>query len=160
MKYIPLSSGEQAIIDDEDYIKIVSFGRSWYINSTGYVLARYWVGGKARYVSMHNFVLDVVTPQVSSLGLVIDHINHNKLDNRKSNLRLVNRRLNGINRLAGINSVGKTQKYRGVSYQGSNGRRKKKWKAFFCKKTIGYYETELEATSAVKEQLDKALALR
>lgn len=46
-------------------------------------------------------------------GLEVDHINRNKLDNRKSNLRIVTRQQNMCNKGSYINSI---SKYKGVSW--------------------------------------------
>ena len=67
----------------------------------------------------------------------IDHINHNKLDNRVDNLRIVTHQKNGFNR-----------NDKGYSWRKASN----KWQARIVlnKKTIhlGYYETEAEAHTA------------
>lgn len=69
-------------------------------------------GSKKRVVyEMHSYLLG------SQDNLKIDHINRNKKDNRKSNLRIVNNSMNGFNcNLASNNTSGKT----GVSYHKKN----------------------------------------
>ena len=56
-------------------------------NGGGYAVA--WVNGKKQY--MHHLVLP------KKEGFVVDHINGNKYDNRRENLRLITQRGNAIN---------------------------------------------------------------
>lgn len=85
-----------------------------------------------------------------SKELQIDHINGDRLDNRIDNLRIVDNRLNHINRKTHRNG-----RLYGCSFHKAN----KKWKAEIringVKTFIGYYSTELEAHNAYKVELDK-----
>lgn len=59
--------------------------------------------GNDKPIQLSYFILGI-TPKE---GLVIDHINHNTLDNRKSNLRLTTYRVNAINKvIQGNNTSG------------------------------------------------------
>lgn len=136
MKEISISKGFKAIIDDEDYFKIVQYnwhysngyarrGLSWSRNS----------GLKRQYKPMQNEILEC------PIGLEIDHINHNRLDNRKSNLRIATRSQNIINR----KSYNITR----------NIRKESKYEAYYCyltvnKKTItiGSFKTPHQASLA------------
>lgn len=90
MKYIPLSGlagkGLRAIVDDEDYAELSK--RKWYLDRGGYAIA----GAREKQAVMHRVVAK--TPR----GMITDHINHDKLDNRKSNLRICDRATNNQNR--------------------------------------------------------------
>lgn len=76
------------LIDDEDYDKIKDF--KWYVGVNKKY--RYYVGcgfnfgekgkRKQKTIQLHRFIIDC--PE----GMVVDHVNHNTLDNRKSNLRI------------------------------------------------------------------------
>lgn len=80
---IPLSAGQYAIIDQEDYEKVSQ--KAWYYKksrSTGYAVWRGKINGVKSTVLMHRFVLDAADTRE------IDHKNMNGLDNRKCNLRL------------------------------------------------------------------------
>jgi len=96
---------------------------------------------------MHREVIKV------GCGLVVDHINHNGLDNRKSNLRVATRWQNAQNRR-------KTSKrtasiYKGVSWN----KRDKRWFAEIrvndkCR-DLGYFEDETAAAKAYDEAARK-----
>ncbi len=79
---IKTKSGSKIIADLEDYKKLSKY--SWCISKTGYAVCN---TGK-KVVRMHRYILD------AEPGKVIDHINHNKLDNRKKNLRICSQQEN------------------------------------------------------------------
>ena len=112
MKKIRLNNtGHYALIDNQDYDWIMSFGR-WYENDRGYAVKRVKVDGKNKTIRMHKLINN--TPD----GLVTDHINGNKLDNRRKNLRAVSIQINAWN----TKLVNRHKKYdlpAGVSYDKS-----------------------------------------
>ena len=131
-------------IDDEDYFKIK--GKTLCITETK--------GGiYAKTHKMTNYVLEqkLVHRLVMSepINMEVDHINHNTLDNRKENLRLVTHRQNMRNQLSRTKKAGRSSQYKGVCWV--TGR--KKWKAQ-CRmkngknKCIGHYLDEKEAAKA------------
>ena len=101
MKKIKLTQNKYAIVDD-DYEWLNQF--KWHF-SKGYAARS--VGGRKnkKYVWMHRLINN--TPK----DLFTDHINRNKLDNRKCNLRSVNKSQNGLNREKPKNN---TSGYKGV----------------------------------------------
>ena len=109
MKIIPLTKGYEAVVDDEDYEKLVSMG-SWHYDRYAKRVPQ------KKPVYMHRVILSA--PDNKS----VDHINGNKLDNRKSNLRLCEQSDNSAN------SGNRTGKYKGVSWDKS----RRKWIAFVC----------------------------
>lgn len=127
---LPLTSGLHTIIDADDYIKL-PLDSSWCTFTGGYVRSNV-------YGILHRIIIEV------PCGLQVDHINGNKLDNRKSNLRIVNSKQNIRNRPA---SYG-TSPYKGVSYFPTV----KKWRAQIradgARKHIGLFATQEEAASA------------
>lgn len=76
------------LIDKEDLEKFQKY--TWYFNSNGYAESMDY---QNKHIKAHHIVIGH-PPQ----GLVTDHINRNRLDNRKSNLRFVTPRENSINR--------------------------------------------------------------
>lgn len=101
--YVILSNKKDAImlcdLDDWEKLKIYC----WSLNKLGYAEAR--VNGKTRL--FHHFVIDC------NNKLVRDHINRNKLDNRKTNIRIVSHSGNNINKSYknkfGINGIYKNK---------------------------------------------------
>ena len=69
----------RAIIDIEDVDK-VNF-TSWYLDKNGYVVSK-CKQTKNKGIYLHRLILNAEKMDV------VDHINHNTLDNRKENLRL------------------------------------------------------------------------
>lgn len=88
------------LIDTEDLSK-TQIGK-WYVNSKGYI-----VNKKDRNIRLHRLVLGITN------DLLIDHINGNKLDNRKANLRICDKFQNQHNRNKSRNN---TSGYKGVYY--------------------------------------------
>lgn len=109
MKEVILNNtGNKAVIDDDDYDLVTSFGK-WYENDSGYAIKKTRLNGKNISIRMHILVNN--TPK----GLHTDHINGNRLDNRKSNLRTVTAAINSWN----LNSKRKGKKYdlpTGITY--------------------------------------------
>lgn len=104
---IPLTQGKVAIVDDADYADVSQY--EWHINAgTGYAARRDWQA--KRYVLMHRHIL--AAPQ----GINVDHINGDKLDNRRSNLRLATTAQNAHNSRG---NTGAQSSYKGVSVYGN-----------------------------------------
>ena len=81
-------------------------------------------------------------------GKVVDHINRNKLDNRRSNLRIVSYGFNNRNK---DKRVGASSKFKGVYLHHSN-----KWQAYInidgkrC--SLGLFEKEEDAAARYQEE--------
>jgi hypothetical protein len=94
--YIINKQGEQFTIklDADDLERLIEFNRPWHVawnkNSNGYYVGccEYLiaVNGKPTYKIhyLHRWVFNYLE------GTIIDHINHDMLDNRKCNLRITN----------------------------------------------------------------------
>lgn len=81
MKKLKLTCGKEVLLDDDVYEVIPK--TSWYLvrkeahnSNTDYV-------AHDTYGKMHRYILNLVDPTQ-----IVDHINHNGLDNQKSNLRI------------------------------------------------------------------------
>lgn len=87
MRKVPLvgrkGKGKCAIVDDKDYEKVARY--RWHYGG-GYAISDFGV-------RMHRFIMN--PPQ----DLVIDHINHDRLDNRRSNLKICTQFENSQNRI-------------------------------------------------------------
>lgn len=107
MKEIQLTNGYKAIVDDEDFDYLSKF--KWYahFNQYGKIYARRAKNqkGKGKWAWMHRVIMN------PPAGALIDHINGNGLDNRRSNLRTCTHAENLRNRKAPRNN---TSGYRGV----------------------------------------------
>lgn len=143
MKYIKLTNGSIALVDDEDFDWISKF--NWYFlkanrSDNGYA----YTTKKGMSILMHRLIMN--TPK----GLFTDHINRNKLDNRKENLRIVTPSENNLNtKLKSTNTSG----YRGVTFH----KEKRKFMSqlsfnnnyFF----LGYFDNPKDASRAYEEKL-------
>lgn len=114
MKEIPVSRGKFAIVDDDDYERLSK--HKWYCNVYGYALRDITVSRKKSHIWMHRAVID--TPP----GMDTDHINGNRLDNRKCNLRACSASENMRNRPKQTNN---TSGYKGVFWS----KPAQKWRA-------------------------------
>jgi HNH endonuclease len=96
MKEIPLTRGYVALVDDEDYEWLMQWKWNYHRvkKNIGYATRtdRSSETGKQRTVRMHTAIMGTKT------GFVIDHKNHNTLDNQKSNLRFCTQGQNVCNR--------------------------------------------------------------
>ena len=97
MKKIKLTNCDAfVLVDDEDFEKANS--KTWALTPHGYPRRNESIGkinGKwrQRKLYLHRFLMG------EPVGLDIDHINHDKLDCRRHNLRIVPRDLNLLNRI-------------------------------------------------------------
>lgn len=130
MKEIPVKIKDGsviALVDDADFARLSAY--SWWVSGSGYA--------KRTGVWMHRDVL--------STPLQVDHINGNKLDNRRENLREATRSQNQAHRGAQKNSKSGVK---GVSQRGS------KWRAFIQVKGrtlwLGSFGTKEEAADAYR----------
>ena len=73
MKIVKISQNKEAVVDDVDFDRVSK--TKWSYHHTGYV-----VRGKPQ-ISLHRFILG------ARKGEFVDHINGDKLDNRRENLR-------------------------------------------------------------------------
>ena len=107
--FIPLGpNGCQgyAMISADDVAKVEK--NSWRLDSHGYVIKSIKVDKKTKNISLHHVIY-----KKPDNGMVIDHINRNKLDNRRENLREVSYSLNSANR-SRRKSVKENRPYPGV----------------------------------------------
>jgi len=146
MKEILLTQGKIALVDDEDFEKIIAY--KWHCDcrkNTIYAETDIITDGTRKYKSlrMHRLITN------PSDNLEIDHINGNGLDNRKENLRPVTRRQNLQNY-----HIKKSSRFTGVSWHKHN----KKWQ---CRieinghvKSLGYFMIESLAAEAYNKECD------
>lgn len=141
---IPLTQGKYAIVDPEDFERLNKY--KWYASkggSTFYAVRSAWdpVNKKKRTIKMHRQIINPPYP------LVVDHINHNGLDNRKANLRPATKSQNTINK-ACIKQKGAHSKYHGVTWQKSINKWQAQIRINSIQTIIGYYNDEIKAAKA------------
>ena len=73
MKAVDLTQKKVALIDDADYDEVSK--NSWSYSNTGYAQRGYKLNGKCKTVLMHRQLLN------APIGMEVDHINGNRLDN-------------------------------------------------------------------------------
>lgn len=114
---IPLTRGQFATVDEADFEAITAL--TWYAGKNGYAACDLRRDGKRIRLTMHRYLLN------APAGSYVDHINGNKLDNRRENLRLCTNQENLRN--AG-RSKANTSGFKGVSYD----KPRDKWAAYIC----------------------------
>jgi hypothetical protein len=124
---IPLTQGASALVDESDFEMLSRF--RWYLHSAGYAATK-----RAR-AYMHRMIL------LPDPGQYVDHINGNKLDNRRCNLRVCTM---AENLAAGTFKRGLSSSYRGVCWS----KREGKWLAQIAKTRLGMFADEEEAARA------------
>ena len=144
MKRIKLTQGQYALVDDADYTWLNQ--HKWYAHkdhSGDFYVMRHspMIRGKQHLIHMHRFILALEKGDKRQ-G---DHINHNTLDNRQSNLRICTNQQNAFNQKSHSNT---SSQFKGVYWN----KNKKKWRTQIVikgkTKHIGYFDTEEEAAEA------------
>lgn len=126
MKYIKLTNGGETKVDDEDY----EFLSQWnWQNSGGYVRRTEYRANKKLANGKHQSINEVFTMHrvinKTPDGFDTDHINGDKLDNQRANLRTATRSQNAHN--AGKKNNG-SKTLAGVSWR----KDRSKWRSYIC----------------------------
>lgn len=120
--------GKFALIDDDDFERVSK--KVWRLQKIGYVSENHKTG-----ILMHRFILN------AKEGEYVDHINHNKLDNQKRNIRICSNEVNNWNRdykrIIGVSS----SKIIGKPYRAYINK-------FYKQIHLGYFKTKEEAIIA------------
>ena len=126
-----MHNGDYFIFDYEDYNALSNY--TWHINKNGHVRTT------RNKLFAHDLIMGREAP------MVVDHINHNKKDNRKDNLRLCTQHQNTMNCLKPKNN---TSGFKGVSWS----KRHKRWVAYikheYKRIHVGLYDNKLDAALA------------
>ena len=130
MKEIPLTKGQFAIVDDADFDWLSRY--SWISDTSGYAVRRY------SRIPMHRMVSSPNREQE------VDHMNGNKLDNQRANLRNCTRKENARNRKQNTG----TSQYKGVYWE----KAAKCWRADirvdYKLRFLGRFPSEIDAARA------------
>lgn len=130
-----------AIVDATD----ADFVNQWRWGLIGkrYVARSAWVDGRTRNFYLHRELMGLTRGD----GLEVDHRDRNRLNHRRSNLRVVTPRANSQNVSS---TAGTSSKYRGVTWD----KRRRKWQAQVMadgkRQHLGSYSSEEEAAEVAR----------
>jgi hypothetical protein len=150
-KSIELTQNKVTVVDDEYYEELSKF--KWYAAeikpSCFYTIRNYRSeDGKRHSLRLHRVVWEIKNGRIP-VGVQIDHINHDTLDNRLENLRLCNTSENQANQRKASN---KLSKFKGVTWY----KARNKWGVRICchRKLLylGLFESEIAAAKAYDEK--------
>ena len=134
------SEGKFAIVDEDVFLWAQHF--HWFVTANGYVATR----TGAKVISMHRIIMG--NPE----GLDIDHVNGDKLDNRREFLRVVTRQQNNRNSKP---RRGAASSFKGVTKHKASG----KWAARIVVSgkphSLGLYSNEIDAAKAYDSAVKK-----
>lgn len=138
MKEIPLNQGRIAFVDDEDYEWLMQLDRKWsFSGSETKGVAACYIKGKQ--LKMHRLIMNA--PE----GVQVDHIDGNRMNNTRANLRLCSNIENSYNRrLRKDSSTG----YKGVRWQVKNQRFWARIQANGKRVSLGLYDDPVDAAKA------------
>ena len=141
-KKILITRGQIVTVDEQDYQELSQY--KWYLID-GFAARTIKKENKRTTIYMHRVIMD------APIGISVYHINHNKLDNQRENLRLVK----GSARMHRRPSVKHSSKYRGVYWC----KDKRKWiaeiKVYKKQIRLGRFEVEKDAAVAYDEAARK-----
>lgn len=113
----------------------------WRLHSKGYACRGTTIDGKYVVLLLHRVIMN------APVGLEVDHIDLDKLNNVRSNLRITTHAQNNQNRPLNANN---TSGYRGVTFDKKTGR----WAAYAMldgkRKHVGYFDEPDEAAEAAR----------
>jgi len=119
----------QVLLDKEDIEKVNK--TNWRLSEKGYVISSI----NRKTTRIHNLILNRNT---DNQKITCDHIDRNKLNNKKENLRIISHLENNLN-------SDRIEKSKGYCFR----KDRNKWMVYiktnYKMKTIGYYDTEEEA---------------
>jgi hypothetical protein len=141
MKTVPLTKGYVALVDDEDYERVLAAGPWHAMLSHGKVYGLH--KNRQSHYLMHRFILGLTDPKLQG-----DHKDGDGLNNQKYNLRIATHAQNQHNKTKPINN---TSGVTGVSWH----KRSQRWRVDITvnnkSRTIGTFKSFEEAVEARKD---------
>ncbi len=134
MKILKLTQNKVSLLDDIDFEKASQF--KWYARKDSkyafYAQRKFNIDGTWKNIMLHRYLLN------PPADMYIDHINHDGLDNRRCNLRIVTHSQNHFNeRIRTDNSSG----FKGIHWNKKNNN----WNVHLANKYLGSFNTIEEA---------------
>jgi hypothetical protein len=146
MREIPLDKGFHAIVDDEDYEEVSKY--HWWENS-GYAVRKIKTPSGWKVIRMHRWLMGLQTGDRRE----VDHINGNKLDNRRStNLRICTHAENMKNY---GRPASNTSGFKGVNFEPRWNRWRARIKVNGKRIFLGEFSTPEAAHEAYKQAAEK-----
>jgi hypothetical protein len=148
---LKLTQGKTAIIDESDEALCVF---TWCAHRMGnrYYAHRNCPEKHGKLISMHRTILECMLSRALLPGEEVDHIDHDGLNNSRSNLRLVSRSQNNANQRKRRNC---SSRFKGVCWN----KQHKKWKveiAFeYRHMYVGCFDDEVDAARAYDRSAKK-----
>lgn len=138
VREISLSKGKVALVDDIDFEYLSQ--RKWCFERYAVSTSKKLDGGKRRRLYMHRLIIPTAK--------MVDHIDGNKLNNQRNNLRACTHTQNSQNSKIPKKNKVKSSQYKGVNWHDKSN----KWRAYIVidKKNIhiGTFSNEEDAATA------------
>lgn len=150
MKQIPLTQGQFALVDDEDFEELnqfkwsaAKFKNKFYAVRTRLKREDFFIKGKKVMIKMHRQILGLTDPKI-----YCDHRDRDSLNNQRHNLRSCDFIENSRNKSP---EKGSSSKYKGVHWNKKN----EKWRSSIRingkSKYLGSFYDEIEAAKKYDE---------
>lgn len=143
-RFIPLTQGQNAIVDVEDFEWLNQW--NWFASWNSCVNSFYAATNAKGKTLMHRLILNCKKNEEG------DHENHNTLDNRKENLRKCTRKQNQMNRMPQSNNK---SGFKGVSWSRAANRWTARIKINRNYKYLGLFDSAKEAAHIYDEAAKK-----
>lgn len=118
------------------------------IDNTGYYRVVMTIDGKVKYKRVHRILAETFIGDIKE-GLIVDHIDRNKLNNRLDNIRIISPEASSCNTRGAYSA---SSKYKGVYFK----KRDNKWVAEIMLNrkhiVIGIFDNEIEAAKAYDKE--------
>jgi len=136
IKAIKLSSGQVAKIDARDFVLVSN--HTWHLDTSGYPRANLKLNGKWSLTRLHRFLIDPLP------GMFVDHIDCDKLNNARSNLRVCT----PAQSIANIRKYAGRSTFKGVHWHKGAGKWMAQIKVSGRHKYLGLFDIEADAGAA------------